>query len=471
MTELEDLRARLAEAEEALRAIRSGHVDGVLVTGERGEHVYTLRGADRIYRQLIETMSEGAVVLAADGHILYCNARLAEMLGLPLDRVLGTAFRDYMPPADRQAVDAILNQARTESSRQEINLKSGDDQFVPVYLSASRPPNDQAELGFCLVLTDLREQRSHEKVVGAERLGRLILEQAAEAIIVCDAQGRIIRAGQAAQQLCDCDPLQRPLIEVFPLRTNASEPFDLAPVLRGATLTNTDVALDRHGRELALILNAGPLVSGPQILGCVVTLTDITERERADEALRASQQLIERILNAIPVRVFWKDRSLTYLGCNAVFARDAGFADPKDIVGKDDYQLVWRDRADLYRGDDRQVIQSGSAKIYIEEPLTTPDGKTATILTSKVPLYGPRGEVSGVLGTYVDITERRLAEDRIKNQLVELTRWQDVMLGREERVQELKREVNELCRRAGENPRYQSQHAAPSDPEAVEGKP
>ena len=65
---------------------------------------------------------------------------------------------------------------------------------------------------------------------------------------------------------------------------------------------------------------------------------DITERKRGEETLRASQQLIEGIINAIPVRVFWKDKNFVYLGCNAVFARDAGFAEPKDLIGKDDYQ-------------------------------------------------------------------------------------------------------------------------------------
>ena len=138
---------------------------------------------------------------------------------------------------------------------------------------------------------------------------------------------------------------------------------------------------------------------------------DITERKRAEELLRASQLLIEGIINAIPVRVFWKDKNLVYLGCNAACARDAGFADPKDIIGKDDYQMAWRDRAEQYRGDDRQVIESGCAKLLIEEPLTTPEGNIVTILTSKVPLRSSTGEISGVIGTFMDITERKRADD------------------------------------------------------------
>jgi signal transduction histidine kinase len=129
----------------------------------------------------------------------------------------------------------------------------------------------------------LTEHKRNEQIVAAERLARSILEQAAEAIVVCDEKGRIIRASQAAQRFCDGSPLLRPFAEMFPLRIDASDPFLLAPVLQGETLQNLDVALDRQGQTFGLILNAGPLLSGQQVLGCVVTLTDITDRKRLEQ--------------------------------------------------------------------------------------------------------------------------------------------------------------------------------------------
>ena len=91
LAENEELRARLDEAEDTLRAIRSGEVDALVVSGVGGDQVFTLKGADHSYRLLIEDMNEGALTLTAEGVILYANRRLAEMLKTPLAKVIGSA--------------------------------------------------------------------------------------------------------------------------------------------------------------------------------------------------------------------------------------------------------------------------------------------------------------------------------------------------------------------------------------------
>ena len=135
----------------------------------------------------------------------------------------------------------------------------------------------------------------------------------------------------------------------------------------------------RHGDGSYRFLEGStvPILDGlGEIAGWRGIARDVTESRRLQEALRVSQQVTEGILDAIPTRVFWKDRNLVYLGCNAVFARDAGFAATSEVIGKDDFMMGWRDQAELYRSDDRQVIESGCSKHLLEEPQTTPDGKT-----------------------------------------------------------------------------------------------
>jgi diguanylate cyclase (GGDEF)-like protein/PAS domain S-box-containing protein len=156
----------------------------------------------------------------------------------------------------------------------------------------------------------------------------------------------------------------------------------------------------------------------------LATVRDITEQRRSDAALRDSRQILEGVLNAIPVRVFWKDKNLVYLGCNRPFARDAGFKEPAELIGKDDFQMGWRDQAEIYRKDDLEVIASGMAKPFIEEPQTTPDGRTITLLTTKVPLRAPDGGIGGILGVYMDITERKRAEEALRASEAELSEAQ-----------------------------------------------
>ena len=131
------------------------------------------------------------------------------------------------------------------------------------------------------------------------------------------------------------------------------------------------------------------------------------------EALRTGA-LLRSIINTAPVRVFWKDRGLRYLGCNELFARDAGFERPEQLLGKTDYDMGWRDQAERYRADDLAVMESGTAKLDFEEPSTTPDGRTIWLSTSKVPLRTADGQVYGVLGTYSDITQRKSVEEDLR---------------------------------------------------------
>src|SRR4029453_14918863 len=102
------LRARLDEAEETLRALRSGEVDALVVYTPKGEQVFTLEGADQTYRLLVETMSEGAVTLTLDGTVLYSNRYFPAMVGAPLGPVIGSTFVDFIAEADRESARRLL---------------------------------------------------------------------------------------------------------------------------------------------------------------------------------------------------------------------------------------------------------------------------------------------------------------------------------------------------------------------------
>ncbi|MBU1214664.1 MAG: PAS domain S-box protein [Gammaproteobacteria bacterium] len=142
----------------------------------------------------------------------------------------------------------------------------------------------------------------------------------------------------------------------------------------------------------------------------------ISERKQTEEAIRNSRDLLRSVVEHTPARVFWKDSNLRYLGCNTAFAQDAGLSHPQQLYGKDDFQMGWREQAELYRADDRRVMDSGVPKLGFEEPQTTPDGHTIWLRTSKVPLRDAEGRVSGVLGIYEDISDRKHGEQILQDE-------------------------------------------------------
>ena len=147
-----------------------------------------------------------------------------------------------------------------------------------------------------------------------------------------------------------------------------------------------------------------------RVIGVLGLYTDVTDRRLQEIDLRETRLMLQTVLDSIPVRAFWKDLDSVYLGCNLLFARDAGLQRPEEIVGKADHDLGWADQADLYRADDRQVMDTNRPKVGYEEPQTTPDGAQIWLRTSKVPLHDLEGKVIGVLGTYEDITASKQAE-------------------------------------------------------------
>ncbi len=190
-------------------------------------------------------------------------------------------------------------------------------------------------------------------------------------------------------------------------------------VLRLALSNGDERRIDLRG-EVERDAQGQPL----RLFGIAIDVTDqlsIQDAMRESEArLGDANRMLQAVLDATPVRFFWKDLNLRYLGCNTKFAKDAGFERPEQLLGRDDFEMGWIDQAELYRGDDRTVIGTGKAKLNYEEPQTTPDGKTIWLRTSKIPLRTAEGDIFGVLGTYEDITDyKRLQEESLHREKLE----------------------------------------------------
>ena len=165
----ESLRADLEEVRETLAAIQSGAVDALVVDTPDGQRVYTLEGAEYLYRTLIERMQEGAVILTPGGTIHYCNRRFAELIRMPLEKVVGRPLADWLDTADHAALAALLTDG---VDRFELLLHAHDGATTPTMVSTVAVPGSSLS-GMCLVVTDLTERlRDQARVAEAERLLR-----------------------------------------------------------------------------------------------------------------------------------------------------------------------------------------------------------------------------------------------------------------------------------------------------------
>lgn len=124
--------------------------------------------------------------------------------------------------------------------------------------------------------------------------------------------------------------------------------------------------------------------------------------------------LLRTIIDTVPIRIFWKDRDGVYLGCNRAFLEDAGLKNEDEIIGKTDYDMIWKEDAERFIADDKRVIESGISELNFVERQPQAEGKYITLSTSKVPLKGSSGETIGILGIYQDITEEHEMKETLK---------------------------------------------------------
>jgi len=171
-----ELRNRLEETEETLRAIRQYMVDAFVVTRENGIQVVTLSEADFPYRMMVESMNEGAVTLIADGTVFYCNPRFAEMVQQEPQKLIGVRFSGLLPVEQRDAFLVMLREAGRDGLRSEYCLQAANGTCVQVQLSFYLLRADD-ENGIAVIATDITERMQAEEKIRTLASKLTIVEQ------------------------------------------------------------------------------------------------------------------------------------------------------------------------------------------------------------------------------------------------------------------------------------------------------
>lgn len=426
--QVQELRARLDEAQATLDAIRAGAVDALVVYSQEGEKIYTLEGADHPYRTLVENMNEGAATLSEDGLVLYANASMASLLGSPIETLQGSDFRSFIHPTMREMFDALLFQARSASIRSEIEFATRNQHSVPVLLSLT-PMNFGNTSGICMVASNLTEQKQREEIQAAERIASSIIEQAAEAIIVVDKDGLVVRASMAAHQIAGQNPLFKPFKEVYHFSFEDQEQFDIHSTLNGETVQSIEATLTKNGNldspsenQIYLLLNAAPLVDAEQeIWGGVIIMTDITHHKIIERSVQAERDRLRTLIESIDDEVWFCDQDGKVVLINKAVLKNLGL-DPREISDKSIETIVSEELEILNPDGVRRpteltpLLRSLAGEVVRGQEIIPiqRDGERRWREYTSSPIHDPEGEIQGAVAIVRDITEQKHIEENIR---------------------------------------------------------
>src|SRR5579862_5508937 len=289
LTELRRLQARLAETEATVKAIRSGNVDAIMVEGPKGSRVFTLQSPEEPYRILAERMNEGAATLTAEGIILFCNPRLAEMAGLPVERLMGTSFLLILPNSEQDSFPELLRQASKKDMRVEGHLRRADGAMLQVQLSLNSIPLEDSKPGICMIATDLSEQKRAEEAKAS------IVDGSDDAIIGKTLDGTITSWNGGAEEIYGYSAheiMGHSISQLIP----PDRLSEFNTIMEGITQRQPvrhfeTVRVRKGGQRVHVSLTISPIKDAAgTVVGASTIARDITERQEAEKELRESQE-------------------------------------------------------------------------------------------------------------------------------------------------------------------------------------
>ncbi|BBI99089.1 hypothetical protein FGKAn22_07820 [Ferrigenium kumadai] len=417
LQENRQLRARLEELEETLRAIRSGEVDALVVSGPEGEQIYTLKGAEEPYRVMVEEMTEGAVTFSMEGIILYCNQRFAELLKVPLEQVLGSHLRNFVPPAELSALETMLTQNCDPPVRCRITLQAADGTRMASLFSTRALKLDAVD-AIAAVVTDLSEVIAADEA--RSRLA-LIVESSNDAIIGTTLDGVVESWNAAAERLFGytaAEAVGRPVQSLVVPSEHAGEVArNLDTIGRGERTGAMETVRQRKdGTLIDVSVTVSPIKDAAgRIVGGSANLRDITERKQAEEKLRLSIELLRMIAETIQ-DVFWISspgvKEMLYISpayerlwgrsCESLYRNPLSFL---DAVHPDDRTILMR------------IVKEKHAqgKAYeIEYRTVRPGGEMRWMHERGFPSFDADGHLKAMTGVVSDVTELKKTQAELE---------------------------------------------------------
>ncbi|MFW9932731.1 MAG: PAS domain-containing protein, partial [Candidatus Thorarchaeota archaeon] len=400
------------------------HIQSILRDiSERKRAEKELIQSEKKFRELADTSLQGIQIMQ-ESNVAYVNPAYAQLVGRSLEEIYSLdnqGLWDIIHPDDREAIgERVREYSKTgqlePSNRYRIIRPDGEVRWVEASVSIIEFDGKPA---MQRTLIDITEGVRAEEALKEERdRAEMYLQMAGVIFLVLDEKGNITlinRKGTEVLGYSQDELVGTCWFDYIAPSTREQVRANFEQLIEGRINSIEYIErnlISKKGEERLIAWHTAVLRDADgNPIGVISSGEDITEKRAAQLELRKSQDMLQLVINNIPQYVFWKDTESHYLGCNEVFAMNAGLQSSKEIVGMSDFELPWRtSEAEAFLEVDRRVLNGSFTKYDNFEKMRKADGTDAWFRTIKVPLTDVGNNIIGVLGTSEDVTEKRYAE-------------------------------------------------------------
>lgn len=417
--EIARLKSQVQTLQQTLDAIQHGNVDAIVFPEKDGGAIYTLHGGQEPYRVFVETMNEGAAMVAADGTIVYSNRRFANMVGMPLENVIGSSFQQFVSREGGPFLEELQEEKGTTGYRRECEVRCANGTAVPVQLSV-RPMKTDGAQRFCIIATDITDRKlAEEKLLASEKQFRLIFDQIPAAVWTTDKDLRILSASGAVlgpALLRSEELIGKTLQEFFDNPEELSAPL----IAHLAALKGKHRSYEYNLAGNIFSVNVHPLRNAfDEIAGVIGVALDVTENKRAMASVAKLAAIVESSQDAIYGLTLSGYITSWNRGAEQMFGYPAGM-----VAGRHISIITPEDR----QNEPLKVLER-LKRDEVVRPFETvrqrKDGNLVDVSLTVSAVKDPTGHITGVSAIAHDIEDRKQVETELKELSARLLNVQD----------------------------------------------
>ncbi len=392
----------------------------------------------------------------------YLGKDYERVTGIGRDRVMHDAKLafDHIYEADIPSLKEAYRLAGKTLEPADLDIRVLDISGNLKWLRISAVPHHENDgLVWDGVMQDISESKNVEGALVEEKHNfQNLFETIEDFLLVCDMNGNLLHTNPSVELRLEYSGEELGEMSLFELYPEHLRPeaYQIVALMQSEQSTTCGLPFQmKSGGTIPVEMNVfqGSWQNRKAMFGVA---RDTSSRRQAETALRESQEMLQLIIDTIPVSIFWKDKDSVYLGCNKAFIKEYGFDDIDDVIGKTPYDLFSPEVATALIASDQQVTITNQPLLNVLHSYSRPDGSAGWREASKIPLHDENHRAVGALGVWRDVTEQNQAEERLKRTLEDMERFNQLMRGRERRTLELKAEINRLLEELGRQVKYQT---------------